>query len=181
MKPALMLLAAASLALLTACTGPPTSPATTGPATSAVAYSHCLRTNGVPRFPDPATNGAIPKTTAQQLGVSDQRLQAAQRTCQHLLPVPNTSQQQAQQCLQAGVCPPPLVQQMLTADRHFAQCMRAHGVPTWPDPTIDTEGRPVFNLVPTGITHHQTHSPPISTKLAECGRLTPASAAMESN
>jgi len=59
--------------------------------------------------------------------------------------------------------------------------MRSHGVPGWPDPSLDAEGRPVFNLVPAGITHSQTHSPPISDKLAECQRLDPAPAALESN
>jgi hypothetical protein len=72
------------------------------------------------------------------------------------------------------------VQQMLDADRNFARCMRSHGVPNWPDPTIGTQGGPVFNLVPAGITHAQTHSPPIENKLAECERLAPAPAAMES-
>jgi hypothetical protein len=187
-----MLIAAAGLTLLTACSGRPGpaaanpgsgTPSTAGTAgsPSAVTYSHCMRSHGVPGFPDPASNGAIPKTTAQALGVSSSRFQAAQSACQQLLPAATSSQQQAQQCMQAGVCPQALVQQMLTADRSFARCMRAHGVPGWPDPTTDAEGRPVFNLVPAGITHSQTHSPPISNKLAECGRLAPASAGMESN
>jgi hypothetical protein len=140
-----------------------------------------MRSHGVPGFPDPASNGALPKTSAQALGVSDSRFEAAQSSCQHLLPVAASSQQQAQQCLQAGDCPQALVQQMLTADRAFARCMRSHGVPSWPDPTTDSEGRPVFNLVPAGITHSQTHSPPISSRLAECGRLDPAPAGLESN
>jgi hypothetical protein len=115
------------------------------------------------------------------MGVSGSRFQTAQGACQHLLPNATSSQQQAQQCMQAGVCPPALVQQMMTADRRFAQCMRSHGVPGWPDPILDAEGRPVFNLVPAGISHRQTHSPPISDQLAACGRLAPASAGMESN
>ena len=194
-----MLIAAASLALLAAaCSGSPApataggtataagaattaGPATTGGSPSAVTYSHCMRSHGVPNFPDPASNGALPKTSAQSLGVSDSRFQAAQSACQPDLPAASSFQQQAQQCLQAGDCPQALVQQMLTADRAFARCMRSHGVPNWPDPTVGSEGRPVFNLVPAGITHSQTHSPPISTKLAECGRLDPAPAALESN
>jgi hypothetical protein len=185
MKPVPLLIAAAGLALLTAaCSGPP-SPADPGapPGTagSAVTYSRCMRSHGVPGFPDPAPNGAIPKTTAQVMRVSGSRFQTAQGACQHLLPNATSSQQQAQQCMQAGVCPPALVQQMMTADRRFAQCMRSHGVPGWPDPILDADGRPVFNLVPAGISHRQTHSPPISDQLAACGRLAPASAGMESN
>jgi len=175
MKPVPKLVAAASLALLAAaCSGSPT-PATSP---SAVNYSHCMRSHDVPDYPDPASNGAIPKTSAQELGVSDSRFQAALSACQHLLPAAASSQQQ---CMQAGVCPQALVQRMLTADRSFARCMRSHGVPNWPDPTVDSEGRPVFNLVPAGITHSQTHSPPISNMLVECGRLDPASVGMESS
>jgi hypothetical protein len=185
-----MLIAAASLALLvTACgasppatgTGGTSGAAVSASAPSAVAYSRCMRSHGVPSFPDPASGGAVPKAAAQQLGVSDSRLQAAQSACQHLLPAATSFQQQASQCLTAGACPPALVQQMLTADRAFARCMRSHGVPNWPDPGLSAEGRPVFNLVPAGITHSQTHSQPISGKLGECQRLDPAPAAMESN
>jgi hypothetical protein len=183
MKPVPMLIAAAGLALLAACGGSPSS-AGPGGATgspSAVTYSHCMRSHGVPGFPDPGGSGAVPKTSAQTLGVSTSRFQAAQDACQHLLPAAASSQQQAQQCLLAGDCPPALVRQMLTADRAFARCMRSHGVPSWPDPSIGPGGGPVFNLVLAGITHSQTHSPPISDKLAACSRLDPAPAAMESN
>lgn len=185
-----MLIATAGLALLaTACSGGPPSadpggtPSAGGQASSpsAVGYSRCMRSHSVPDFPDPASGAVIPKTSAQRLGVSDSRLRTAQNACQHLLPNATSFQQQARQCLTAGDCPQALVQQMLTADRNFARCMRSHGVPGWPDPTVDSEGRPGFNLIPVGITHSQTHSPPISNKLAECGRLDPASVAMESN
>jgi len=184
MKPVLMLIAAAGLALLaTACSGSPASATAAGATqtSSAVTYSHCMRSRGVPDYPDPAGNGSLPKTSAQALGVSSSRFQAAQSACQPELPAATSPQQQARQCLQAGDCPRALVQQMLAADRRFAACMRSHGVPGWPDPTLDSEGRPVFNLVPAGITHSQTHSPPISGKLAECGRLDPATVALESN
>ncbi len=189
MKPVPMLFATAGLALLAACSGSPSStdpggsPSAVGSADSpsVVAYSHCMRSHGVPNFPDPASGGGIPKTSAQRLGVSDSRLRAAQNTCQHLLPNATSFQQQARQCLTAGDCPQALVQQMLTADREFARCMRSHGVPNWPDPAIDSEGRPRFNLIPVGITHSQTHSQPISGKLGECQRLDPAPAALESN
>ena len=160
-----MLIAAAGLSLLVACSGSPSSagpggtPTASGTPTagspSAVAYSHCMRADGVPGFPDPAGNGAIPKTGAQALGVSSSRFQAAQSACQHLLPDATSFQQQTQQCIQAGDCPQALVQQMLTADRKFARCMRSHGVPSWPDPTLGSEGEPVFNLVPAGITQSQ--------------------------
>jgi hypothetical protein len=179
-----MLIAAAGLALLVACSGSPTPATAGGPPSAAgpaVAYSHCVRSHGVPDFPDPASGGGIPKAVAQQLGVSQSRLQAAQNACRPLLPDATSFEQQARQCLTAGACPPALVQQMLSADRTFARCMRSHGVPGWPDPSLDSQGRPRFNLITAGITHSQTHSPPISGHLGTCQRLDPAPVAMESN
>jgi hypothetical protein len=80
-------------------------------------------------------------------------------------------EQQAQQCVLAGDCPQAVVRQMLTSGRRFAVCMRRHGVANWPDPTIDTgahQGVPFFNLSKEGI---DDHSPHISSKMAQCGRL----------
>src|SRR4029077_15604551 len=83
-KPVPMLIAAAGLALVAAC-GTSSAGGTAG-SPSAGAYSPCVRSHGVPGSPDPASNGAIPKTSAQELGVSDSRFQAALSACQHLLP-----------------------------------------------------------------------------------------------
>lgn len=142
-----------------------------------------MRSHGVPNYPDPDpdSSGQLPKGDAQQFGVSTSQYQAAQQDCRHLIPIAGSLHQEEHQCMQNSDCPSSLVQRMLTADRKLARCMRSHGVPNWPDPSLSAEGRPVFNLVPAGITHSQTHSQPISGKLGECGRLDPAPAAMESN
>jgi hypothetical protein len=175
------MIATAALALLAAgCGGSPSSagsggsPAAGGSAdpTSAVAYSHCVRGHGVPNYPDPGSSGQVPKGDAQFFGVSDPQFQVAQRACQHLLPTTGSLQQQAQQCVLAGDCPQAVVQRMLTSGRSFAVCMRRHGVPNWPDPSIDTgahRGVPFFDLSKEGI---DDHSPQISPKMAECSRLT---------
>jgi hypothetical protein len=101
-----------------------------------------MRSHGVPNYPDPDSNGQLPKTSAQQLGVSSSLYQAAQRACQSLLPntVSMSFEQQFQQCVASGDCPQALVQQAMTLMRNFAQCMRSHGVPNWPDPTIAKGG-----------------------------------------
>jgi hypothetical protein len=181
------IIATAAVALLAAaCSSSQSSagsPHTGGSAASpsAVAYSNCMRSHGVPNFPDPGSGGTLPKTDARRLGVSDSQLQAAQRACQHQLPNADSFEQQAQQCFLAGNCPQALVQQILTAGRTFARCMRSHGVPNWPDPSIGPQGHPAFNLVPVGITHSETHSPPMITKIQECERLDPAPLALEEN
>ena len=140
---------------------------------SAVAYSACMRAHGVPNFPDPASGGAIPKGDAQHFGVGTAQLQAAQRACQQLIPAGGTLDQETQQCFEAGDCPQVVVQQILAAQRRFAECMRSHGFPKFPDPVIDSERRPVFawSISKTGI---DPHSPQYMVKDDECQRLAPA-------
>jgi hypothetical protein len=168
----------AALALLAAACGGSSSSGAVGsssPSSSAlagaVAYSACIRSHGVPNYPDPS-NGQLPKGGAQAFGVSSSVFSAAQSTCHHLLPDAGSFQEQASQCTLAGDCPPAVVQQMMAIDRKFAQCMRSHGAPNWPDPTIDDlSGRPGFRVSKVGITHSQTHSAPMSNTIAECQRL----------
>jgi hypothetical protein len=135
---------------------------------SAVGYSACMRSHSVPNFPDPTGSGGIPKESAQHLGVSDSQFSAAQQACQRLLPATggSLSASSLQQCFLAAVCPQALVQQAVNAGREFAQCMRSHGVPNWPDPTIDSEGRPLFNIrVPRPAPRQ------VSGAISECERL----------
>ena len=51
-----------------------------------VAFSRCMRSNGVINYPDPNTSGVIPKESSQQLGVTDAKFQSATNSCKHLLP-----------------------------------------------------------------------------------------------
>jgi len=60
--------------------------------------------------------------------------------------------------------------------RSFARCMRSHGVPNWPDPTIDSQGRPFFDVSRAGLSHAYTHSPLVESKDRECGRQVGGSA-----
>jgi hypothetical protein len=170
------IIAAAALVLLAACGGSPSStdpgrsPSSAGSGGSPsaggslLAFSHCMRSRGVPDFPDPqpgATNAKFP--SAQRLGVSSSAYQAADDACQHLLP--------------AGVddqFPPAEVQQLLISMRQFSQCMRSHGVPNWPDPSVDSEGRPVFDLSDHGFSRAEAHSPQLGAKEAECQNLMPS-------
>jgi hypothetical protein len=172
------IMSAAVLVLLTAaCSGRPSSassgssPHTGGPSSSpsAVAYSACMRSHGVPNYPDPDSSGQLTKGGAQQFGVSSSQFQTAQRACQDLLPDTGGSfTQQFQQCVQGGVCPQALVQQAMTLMRSFAQCMRSNGVPNFPDPSIGTGGAPFFNASGAGLSHQYTHSAGFSSKVDEC-------------
>jgi hypothetical protein len=133
-----------------------------------------MRSNGVTRYPDPDSSGALPKTDPQRLGVSSSQFQAAVTACQHLIPNNAGSiDQQTEQCMATGDCPPALVQQVLNLERTFAQCMRSHGLPNWPDPTLDSQGRPVFVIsIGKDLGGVDPHSLQISAKEDECARLT---------
>jgi hypothetical protein len=94
-----------------------------------------MRSKQVPNFPDPQAGTGDKFPSAQQLGVSGSVYQTAMNTCSHLLP--------------AGVnnkFPPAEVQVLLVGMRRFSQCMRSHGMPGFPDPSTDSQGRPVFVL-----------------------------------
>jgi hypothetical protein len=153
-----MLIATAGLALLAAaCSGSPSSadpggsPSAGGSADSpsAVAFSRCMRSHGVPDFPDPTSRGGVPKVTPQQVGVGNSRFQVAQRACAQLLQ-PTHAQ----------------VPRIMTGMLNFARCMRSHGVPNWPDPSIGRNGQPVFNIF--GI---NPDSPRVSNTADECTHL----------
>jgi hypothetical protein len=176
-RTAAAIIATAALALLAAACSNPSStggaPNAGGsaPSTSAVAYSHCIRSHGVPHFPDPPSSGQVPKGDAQQFGVSSSQLQTARAVCQHLYPGNGGSfQQSIQQCELTGDCPQAVVQQALTEMRNYARCIRSHGVPNWPDPTTDSRGRPYFDVNRAGISHAYTHSPLFESKDRICER-----------
>jgi hypothetical protein len=95
----------------------------------AVAFAGCMRSDGVPNWPDPNSSGVFDKSklTSQQLGASSAKVQAAQSACDHLLPNGGSGPTPAQ------------VQQIRAQALRFSQCVRAHGVPNFPDP--DSSGR----------------------------------------
>lgn len=75
-----------------------------------LAYSKCIRSHGVPNFPDPDSSGNLPPD-AKQIGASAPQFDAAQAACIHLLPDDNRpkpprsgsgSQSQAHQTKQPG-------------------------------------------------------------------------------
>jgi hypothetical protein len=117
---------------------------------AALAFSGCMRSHRVQRFPDPDPGGAIPKVGPQQLGVSSTQFQAAETTCASLLQPSST---QARQTLNGML--------------DFARCMRAHGVHSWPDPTTDSDGQAVFDL--RGRINPNT--PQMDAKSGRCSHL----------
>jgi hypothetical protein len=167
------LVAVALLSTSCAGGGSPSAGASTGSA-SAVAYSACMRSHGVPNFPDPSGNGqAVVKADPQRLGVSTAQYNAARQACLHLLPNTGSTQEQQQQtqCAMAGHCSQAVVQHWMSGLRTLAQCLRTHGVPNWPDPILWTapghgpQALPHFPYEQAGIDHH---SAAILAKVQTC-------------
>jgi hypothetical protein len=127
-----------------------------------------MRSNGVPQFPDPVSGGPVPKAGAQQLGVSASELQSAQSACRSVYPTNGGSLANSlRQCEETGDCPPDVVTQAMTQLRKFSQCMRAQGLAKWPDPVVDTEGRPEIYIRPW-IDGFDPESPQVSNQMMHC-------------
>jgi hypothetical protein len=175
-RTAAAIIATAGLALLAAACGGPSSPSSTGPGGSSnaggsqtsqlLAFANCMRSNGVPNFPDPNSSEKFPGP--QQLGVSSSQYQAAMNACQHLLPNGGNAPNQAE------------LQQERTALLPFARCMRSHGVSNWPDPSIHTnpdgDTAVVFYLVGMqGLDGNDFDSPRVQGAVQQCSHLLPPS------
>jgi hypothetical protein len=96
-----------------------------GTGAAGVKYTACMRSHGVPNFPDPDAQGTITISTA--LNPSSPLFQKAEADCRNLIP-PSKGPSPAQQ------------QQHQEKALAFAACMRSHGVPHYPDPTFGSGG-----------------------------------------
>jgi hypothetical protein len=93
---------------------------------SPVAYAACMRSHGVPGFPDPGRSGRF--SLGSSIDPSSPQFQAAQKACQSLLSTGGSSF--ATQAASGTISPEKQAQLL-----RFARCMRSHGVPSFPDPT----------------------------------------------
>jgi hypothetical protein len=125
-----------------------------------LAYARCMRSHGVPTFPDPQSSGQIPKTQVVNARKSNpSRFDTANATCRHLLPNGGNGETPAQ------------IAQDWANFRGFARCMRSHGVANWPDPIrrSTTDNRPAFNLTAAGL--YPNSQPQLKTKAQQCASL----------
>jgi len=109
----------------------------------AVRFAQCMRSHGVPNFPDPERNGLFDKSELRQLGISESRMRAAGNACPQLDeggggPGRSAADSQAQ----------------IAAALAFARCLRSHGFPSFPDPTSSGQLTPEM-VAGAGINLHQ--------------------------
>ena len=157
---------AAVVSLTVAACGAAPQPTSTRPS-GLIAYSHCMRTHGVPAFPDPTSSQGITKRAVVAVSGTPQ-FATASTDCRRFLPA-------------TGLAAPPTAQQIRTrvADAiAFARCMRAHGFAHFPDPTA-TGDLTHQMLASAGI---ELHQPAVVQAADGCtgvthGLITPASVA----
>jgi hypothetical protein len=138
--------AAAACALALAACGSSGKPGRTAASVnSPVAFAVCMRAHGLPNFPDGSN---IPDALARSPAFKP----AVQKCRSKLRPGGGSH----------GGIPESVRLSML----HHAECMRAHGVPSYPDPIIPSHGPYDFGP-PPGI---NTNAPAIQRAASACGR-----------
>jgi hypothetical protein len=154
---------AAVAVLATACGGS-SAPSSASSTTFAqeLALARCMRSHGVPSFPDPDASGGFHLN-----GTIDSQIVAAYGACRHLLPG-GPSLAQVQQQVQQGQ---QKQEQALPALLKFSQCMRSDGVPNFPDPPANGQG-----TAPPKSAGINPSSPQFLAAARTCQHLLPAGA-----
>lgn len=128
-----------------------------------LAYASCMRSHGVPSFPDPTSKGGIPKeaviSASREVGSS--QVEAAERDCRHLLPAGGSLSGRPRQTVTAQ-------------QQHYylraAACMRSHGITNFPDPSF-SGGEVEFPMLGHIVDVHSTQ---FTQALHTCQTLIPA-------
>jgi hypothetical protein len=169
-RPGIRYAAAAAMAaialLVAACGGRSSSPSSAGPPSlqsltaQALAYAKCMRSHGIPNFPDPTVQdnaGSKGVGFSMPSGVDPHspQFQSASKTCQKQTGFGHISTAQ----LQAGM------NDLLK----YAECMRSHGITNFPDP-VESSNNIGFNTQGTGI---DQNSPQFKAADKACQPLMP--------
>jgi hypothetical protein len=123
--------------------------------TKAVQYAQCMRSHGVPSFPDPVNGrSTVIMKKGTDMDPDSPTFKAAQEACKAYAPSGA-----------AGAGDPKQQAQMLK----YVTCMRQNGVPNFPDPQ---DGRIVFKGGPkSGV---DPNSPQFKAATQKCQKLLPA-------
>jgi hypothetical protein len=94
-----------------------------------IRFADCMRTNGVPNFPDPGAGGGVQIQAGSGINPFSPSFKAAQTRCAKLLPgggprLAHPSESRMTQMLA------------------LSECMRRHGVAGFPDPTLTPPSSP---------------------------------------
>jgi hypothetical protein len=96
-------------------------------------FASCMRSHGVPTFPDPSADGTV---TFSGIDPESSSFTSAQKACRKYTP-------------NGGQAPSPAEQAKAQAQAlKFSACMRSHGVPKFPDPQF-SGGRASLRIGPS--------------------------------
>jgi hypothetical protein len=123
-----------------------------------IAFASCMRSHGVPGYPDPRVTSSPGQVhvriTPGGANPNSPAFKSADAACHHLLPYGGAPQ--------AGHSAQARAQEV-----KFADCMRAHGVPNFPDPSRDG----AFDL-PSGV---DQQAPRFKQAEQACANVEPSS------
>jgi hypothetical protein len=132
------------------------------PGGQAVAYSACMRTHGVPNFPDPkiSNNGSEHKVAIRVTPAitGNPHFDSAQQACAKLAPGGGPGEGSNR----------PIGTQEQSQYLKAAACIRSHGIPSFPDPTFSGGG--VHLPKTAGV---NPHSPQVRAAEEACQSLIP--------
>lgn len=86
-----------------------------------IKFASCMRSHGIPNFPDPSGGGGIKITAGSGIDPQSPAFRSARTACAKLLP--------------GGGLPRAVSESRKLEMLRLAECMRSHGVTNFPDPT----------------------------------------------
>jgi hypothetical protein len=89
---------------------------------SGIRFSDCMRSHGVPNFPDPGSGGGVQIPQGSAINPQSPAFQSAQNACSKLIPGSGPSRGHPSETRKLAML-------------KLAECMRSHGLSTFPDPT----------------------------------------------
>ncbi len=111
--------------------GASTSASAASAVESGVAFSRCIRSHGVPNFPDPKVSGQTVRMGSPST-MQSPAFQSAAHSCQRLLP-------------KGPPGPEPPSPQAQARMLEVSACMRKHGISGFPDPSTSPPSNPAGN------------------------------------
>lgn len=124
-----LLLVPAGCALALAACGSSGTPSGSGGTPAGIKVAECMRTHGVPGFPDPGSGGGIQFSDKSGINPQSPAFRAAQSVCFKLLPGGGPGRGHISEARKLMML-------------KLAQCMRAHGLSTFPDPSAAPPSAP---------------------------------------
>jgi hypothetical protein len=118
------------------------------PANTGLELAQCMRSHGVPDFPDQSSSSSV--HIPANLNPNSSTFQSAEKACSEYWP--------------AGTLSPAQTSQHNAGMLRFAQCMRAHGVTNFADPSVGPNG--VDSFIPNPSI--DTNSPTFQSARSAC-------------